>query len=83
MITAALVLLAVAATLFGWRMVVGPTLADRVVGVNGMLLTGMAAIVAQAARTGSGAFLPSLVAITLVGFVGTGMVARYLEGRGR
>jgi multicomponent Na+:H+ antiporter subunit F len=83
MITAAFLLLTLAGAAFGYRMVVGPTLADRVVGVNGMLLCGMAAIVTQAVRTGSGAFLPSLVAISLVGFVGTGMVARYLEGRGR
>lgn len=83
MIVAALVLLVGAVVAFGYRMVVGPTLADRVTGVNGILVSGMAAIVANAARTGSGAFLPSLVAISLVGFVGTGMVARYLEGRGR
>jgi multicomponent Na+:H+ antiporter subunit F len=82
-IEAALAVLALAGVLFGCRMVIGPTLADRVVGVNGLLLTGMAAVVAQCVRTGTGAFLPSLVAVTLVGFVGTGMVARYLEGRGR
>lgn len=83
MITAALVLLAAAAVLFGVRMLLGPTLADRVTGVNGLLLCGMSSLVAQAVRTGEGAFLPALVVVTLVGFVGTGMVARYLEGRGR
>ena len=30
-----------------------------------------------------GAFLPVVVVVSLVGFVGTGMVARYIEGRGR
>ena len=83
MITAALIVLGVAAALFGYRMAKGPTLADRVIGVNGLLLTGMSAVVAQAVRSGSGAFLPSLVVVTLVGFVSTGMVARYLEGRDR
>lgn len=83
MIEVALVVLGLAAACFAVRMVLGPTLADRVVGVNGMLVTGMSAVVAQAVRSGTGAFLPSLVVVTLVGFVGTGMVARYLEGRGR
>jgi multicomponent Na+:H+ antiporter subunit F len=82
-IVVALVVLGLAAACFGVRMVLGPTLADRVVGVNGLLVTGMSAVVAQAVRSRTGAFLPSLVVVTLVGFVGTGMVARYLEGRGR
>jgi multicomponent Na+:H+ antiporter subunit F len=79
----ALVVLALAGLCFGARMVLGPTLADRVVGLSGLLATGMSAVVAQAVRSGTGAFLPSLVVVSLVGFVGTGMVARYLEGRGR
>jgi multicomponent Na+:H+ antiporter subunit F len=79
----ALVVLGLAAACFATRMVLGPTLADRVVGVNGLLVTGMSAVVAQAVRSHTGAFLPALVVVTLVGFVGTGMVARYLEGRGR
>ena len=83
MITIAFVVFAAAALAFALRMVAGPTLADRVIGVNGMLLCGMGALVAEAVRSGSGAFLPALVVVTLVGFVGTGMVARYLEGRGR
>ena len=33
-------------------------------------------------RTGRGAFLPVAVVITLVGFVSTAIVARYIEGRG-
>ena len=82
MISAALIVLGLAGVLFGCRMILGPTLADRMVGVNGLLVTGMSAVVAQAVRDDSGAFLPSLVVVTLVGFVGTGMVARYLEGRG-
>jgi multicomponent Na+:H+ antiporter subunit F len=82
-IEVAFAVLAAAAALFSYRMLLGPTLADRVIAVNGLLTCGMAALIAEAVRTGSGAFLPALVAVTLVGFVGTGMVARYLEGRGR
>ena len=36
-----------------------------------------------AIETGNSAYLPVIVVITLVGFVGTAMVARYIEGRTR
>lgn len=83
MITLAVTMLALAGLLFGYRMLAGPTLADRVVGINGLLLVGMSTIVVQAMVTGRGAFLPVVVVVALVGFIGTGMVARYIEGRGR
>jgi multisubunit Na+/H+ antiporter MnhF subunit len=34
-------------------------------------------------QTGEGAFLPAAVVVTLVGFVSTAVVARFIEGRGR
>ncbi|MPY92884.1 MAG: hypothetical protein GEV08_07375 [Acidimicrobiia bacterium] len=60
----------------------GPSLTDRVVAINGLLLVGMATIAARAVQTGIGAFLNVLVVVALVGFIGTAMVARYIEGRG-
>ena len=60
----------------------GPSLADRVVAINGLLLVGMGAIAARAVQTGVGAFLNVLVVVALVGFIGTAMVARFIEGRG-
>jgi multisubunit Na+/H+ antiporter MnhF subunit len=83
-VSVATYLVLVAATaLFGYRLAVGPSLADRVVGTNGMLLVGMVAIAAHAVFAGTGAFLPVLVVIALVGFVGTAIIARFIEGRGR
>jgi multicomponent Na+:H+ antiporter subunit F len=82
-IIAALALLVAAAVLFAYRAVVGPTLADRMIGVNGLVVAGMGAIAVAALETGRGAFLPVIVVASLVSFVGTGMVARYLEGLGR
>jgi multisubunit Na+/H+ antiporter MnhF subunit len=81
--TAVYMILVAATVLFGFRLAVGPSLADRVVGVNGMLLVGMVAIAAHATFSDTGAFLPVLVVIALVGFVGTAIIARYIEGRGR
>ena len=43
----------------------------------------MGMVVVQSVQTGRGAFLPVLVVIALVGFVGTGMVGRFIEGHGR
>lgn len=82
MITAALVLQAVAALGFGYRLVAGPSLTDRMVGLDGMLVVGVSALALQAMATGEGAFLPVAVVATLVGFVGTAVVARFIEGTG-
>lgn len=83
MIPAVVAVLCVAALLFAVRLVLGPTLADRVVALNGMLIVGMVLLAVQAASTGRGSFLPVLVLLAVVGFVGTAMIARFLQGRGR
>jgi multicomponent Na+:H+ antiporter subunit F len=79
---AAFVVLVLAAACFAYRLVTGPSLADRIIALNGLVLVGMGAIAAHAAHTGNGAFLPALVALVLVGPIGNGMIARYIEGRG-
>ena len=83
MITVSLIVLAAAGVLFAYRLFVGPTLADRASALSGSLVAGSAAIAAHAVDTGQGAFLPVLVVITLVGFVGTAMIARFIESRNR
>jgi multicomponent Na+:H+ antiporter subunit F len=80
MTQATFVILAIAAALFLYRLCVGPSLADRVVALNGLVLVGMGGIATHAAHTGVGAFLPTLVAIALVGPISTGMIARFIEG---
>lgn len=81
MTAAALVVLVLAAACFAYRLVAGPSLADRIIALNGLVLVGMGAIAAYAAHTGNGAFLPALVAVALVGPIGNGMMARFIEGR--
>lgn len=78
----AFALLVIAAGCFTYRLAVGPSLADRVIASNGLLLVGMGAVATHAAHTGNGAFLPTLVAIALVGPISNGMIARFIEGRG-
>lgn len=83
MIAATFVVLVLAAGLFCFRLLAGPSLADRVVALNGLLVVGMIGLTAEAVRTERGAYIPVLVVVALVGFVGTAMIARFLEGRGR
>lgn len=82
MITLTFVVLIAAAAGFAFRLFVGPSLSDRVVALNGLLIVGMVAVAADATRTDEGAFIPVLVVLSLVGFVGTAMIARFLERRG-
>jgi len=83
MIVAVLVVLGIAAVLFAIRLVIGPSLADRVVALNGLLIVGMVLLAELAVETGRGTYLPVLVLLSVVGFLGTAMIARFLEGRGR
>jgi multisubunit Na+/H+ antiporter MnhF subunit len=82
MILLCYVLLGVAATLFAYRLLCGPSLSDRVIGVDGILVTGMSIIIVNAMDTGRGAFLPAAVVLALVSFVSTSVIARFIEGRG-
>lgn len=81
MTQATFVILAIAAALFLYRLGAGPSLADRVVALNGLVLVGMGGIATHAAHTAVGAFLPTLVAVALVGPISNGMIARFIEGR--
>ena len=81
-IAASYVMLGVATALFAFRLLRGPSLADRVIGIDGMIVTGMSLIIVQAMDTGRGAFLPAAVVLALVSFISTSVIARYIEGRG-
>ncbi len=82
MITVAVVVLVLAAALFAFQLLRGPSLADRVIGIDGLIVTGMALIIVHAMDTGHGSFLPSAVVLALVSFISTSIVARFIEGRG-
>ncbi len=81
MTVATFVILTAAAALFAYRLAAGPSLADRVAALNGLLVVGMGGIATHAAHTGVGSFVPTLVAIALVGPIGSGMIARFIEAK--
>ena len=81
-VVVALLGLALAAVLAVLRLVRGPSVPDRVVALDNLLLVVVGGIATGAAATGDGAFLAVLVAVALLGFVGTVTVARFVERRG-
>jgi multicomponent Na+:H+ antiporter subunit F len=81
-VTICLVLLAVSAVLCLVRLLLGPSVPDRIVALDALLYVVVSGIAVGAAATRDGSFLAVLVAVALLGFVGTVTVARFVERRG-
>jgi multicomponent Na+:H+ antiporter subunit F len=82
MTVAAYLALGLATSLFCVRLLRGPSLADRVIAMDGMLVCGMSLLIVRAMDTGRGAYLPAAVVLALVSFISTSVIARFIEGRG-
>ena len=82
MIVVALVVLALAAVAFIVRMLRGPALVDRVISVDGFVSTIVIAVIVAAAAEGSGVVAGTVLIVALAGFVGTAVLARFVERRG-
>jgi len=76
------VLLALSGAGFLIRLVIGPSLADRVVALDGLLIVIVAVLAIDAARTGRGWFTDVAVVVGLLGYVGMCVSARFIERRG-
>ena len=82
MIALAYLLLSAAAILFVVRMLIGPSVADRVIALDGLLVTILGGVLVYAAWVDSGVSVDTVLVVALLGFVATGVVARYIEQRG-
>ena len=80
MIGAAYLVHGLATALFCFRLLRGPSLTDRVIGVDGMLVCGLSMLIVRAMDTGVGAFLPAAIVLALVSFISTSVIARFIEG---
>jgi multicomponent Na+:H+ antiporter subunit F len=78
----AYVLLTLAGALCLARVLAGPTLADRVLALDCLLIVVVVGVGVDAAVTGRGVYLDVLLVVALVAFIGTTAVARFLERRG-
>jgi len=67
----------------GIRLLVGPSLADRVAALDVMLIALMAGIAAHAADTGDPVYLELLVVVAIVAFTATVAASRFIEHEGR
>ena len=81
LIDALLVLLTATMAVVIWRVVRGPTDADRLVAVDLGFVVFVAAVALLAAGGHAAATLSLVLAVTLVGFLATVAVALLLEGR--
>jgi len=71
--------LAVAAAMSLYRLLVGPTLADRIIALDLALVCLMSAIALDAADRGDTTWLNLLVVIAIVGFTATVATSRFVE----
>ena len=82
MIVVPLSLLTVALAAFMFRVLRGPSIPDRVVALDGVLSVVVSGIIVAAARADSGITLSTILVVSLVGFVGTVALGRFVERRG-
>lgn len=63
------------------RFVRGPSALDRLVALDAVVAVIMCGLMAQVALTRDSAIVPTIVAVSLVGFLGSSTVARFVGGR--
>lgn len=73
------VLLALAAVAAVVRVVRGPSVADRMVALDTLLFIGVGGLGAYVVATGDTTYVPVVVVAVLIAFLGTVVVARYIE----
>ncbi|MDL5155342.1 monovalent cation/H+ antiporter complex subunit F [Actinomycetospora termitidis] len=81
LITVALVLLGVSLMLVLVRFLRGPAALDRLVALDALVAVIMCGLMAQVALTRDSAIVPTIVAVSLVGFLGSSTVARFVGRR--
>jgi multicomponent K+:H+ antiporter subunit F len=77
-ITSAQVLLGVAMCLNAWRILQGPRAQDRVLGLDTLYVNATLLLLAFGIQTGRTLYFESALIISLLGFVGTAALAKFL-----
>jgi len=76
--TIALVLLGLAMACAVWRMIVGPRAQDRVLALDALYIDAMLLLVTLGLRTGNVFFFEAALVISMLGFVATVALAKFL-----
>lgn len=71
------VILAIAALLTTFRLLDGPSSLDRLVAMDTIIAVAMCGLAVWAAYSGDTTIVPAIVALALVGFIGSVSVARF------
>ena len=79
----ALVMLGLALLISVVRIIIGPTLGDRVLALDLMTVVAMGFVATIAIRTGLMLYLDIAIALALLGFLATVALARYILSRAR
>lgn len=82
MMTAAFVILTLAGFAFLYRLLIGPSVADRVVALDGLLMVVMCGILVDVADGSSFVSIDTVLVVSVVAFVGTGVLAQLVERQG-
>jgi multicomponent K+:H+ antiporter subunit F len=77
-INIAFVMIALAMMLNLWRMLRGPDMADRILGLDTLYINSIALLVLYGLRTGSSAYFEIALLIAVLGFIGTVALCKYL-----
>ncbi|MEV6431129.1 monovalent cation/H+ antiporter complex subunit F [Nocardia sp. NPDC051463] len=70
-------LLTAAAVITSYRVLAGPSTLDRVVGIDSLMAIAASGLAVWAAYSDDTTVLPAIVALALVGFLGSAAVARF------
>ncbi|MCK5875694.1 MAG: K+/H+ antiporter subunit F [Alcanivoracaceae bacterium] len=62
----------------GWRILIGPTLPDRILALDTLYINSIALIVLFGIHAGTSLYFEAALLIALIGFVSTVAVAKYL-----
>ncbi|MEU2092528.1 monovalent cation/H+ antiporter complex subunit F [Nocardia beijingensis] len=73
----AAVILTAAALLTTYRVVMGPSTLDRVVGIDSLMAIAACGLAVWAAYSADTTVVPAIVALALVGFLGSAAVSRF------
>ncbi|MBC7301281.1 MAG: cation:proton antiporter [Nocardia sp.] len=73
----AAILLAAAAVITSYRVLAGPSTLDRVVGIDSLMAISASGLAVWAAYSDDTTVIPAIVALALVGFLGSAAVTRF------
>ena len=77
-VTIAMLLLGIAIALNLWRLVIGPSLPDRILALDTMYINAIALLVLFGIYEGSMLYFEAALLIAVMGFIGTVALSKYL-----